>query len=205
MLTPRTGDTREQILEAATALFSASGLEAVTFDAVASRLGITKQAVIYWFPSKVALLSALALPSLRAEARVAIDAATKASCSKEAARAVVRALIAFHLADLPRFRLLYLSPQVGVTTVARKAAAELVRQIHPVTAEMYAAVAAALDDGPEARATAVALHMAALGHILMVALTDAIGDPLRHEPKILAARLADVLAAGVGYHSEIVS
>ena len=112
---------------------------------------------------------------------------------------------AFHLADLPRFRLLYLSPQVGVTTVACKAAAELVRQIHPVTAEMYAAVAAALGDGPGARETAVALHMAALGHILMVALTDAIGDPLRHEPKILAARLAEVLAAGVGYHSEIMS
>lgn len=202
---PKTGETREHILEAAASLFRAGGLEAVTFDAVAARLGITKQAVIYWFPSKVALLSALALPSLRAEARVAIDAATKASTSSDAARAVVGALISFHLADLPRFRLLYMSPQIGVTAVARKAAAELVRQIHPVTAEMYAAVAAALGDRPDAREIAVTLHMAALGHILMVALTDAIGDPLRHEPEILAARLADVLAAGVGDHSEIVA
>ena len=198
MPTPTTGDTREQILEATTALFGASGLEAVTFDAVAARLGVTKQAVIYWFPSKVALLSALALPGLRDEARVAIDAATEASCPADAARAVVRAIIGFHLVDLQRFRLMYLSPQIGVTAAARQTASELVKQVHPVTGEMYAAVAAALGGGLKTRETAVALHMAALGHVLLVALTDAIGDPLRHAPEALAHRLADVLAAGAG-------
>ncbi len=197
MPTPRTGDTRQQILDAAAALFGAGGLEAVTFDAVAARLGVTKQAVIYWFPSKVALLSALALPGLRDEAHAAIDAATLASCPAEAARAVVCAVIGFHLADLPRFRLMYLSPQIGVTVAARQTAAELVKQVHPVTGEMYAAVAHALGDGARARETAVALHMAALGHVLMVALTDAIGDPLRHAPAVLAERLADLVAAGV--------
>lgn len=51
-------------------------------------------------------------------------------------------------------------------------------------------------DGPGVRQTAVALHMAALGHVLMVALTDAIGDPLHHAPEALADRLTDILAAG---------
>ena len=202
MPAPRPRDTRDRILETAAALLGAGGLEAVTFDAVAARLRITKQAVIYWFPSKVALLSELALPGLRGEARVAIDAAAGAASVTEAARAVVRAVISFHLADLQRFRLMYLSPQIGVTAGARKTAAELVDQVHPVTSEMYAAIAAALGDGPMARETAVTLHMAALGHVLMVALTEAIGDPLRHATDDLADRLADILAAGAGIEAE---
>jgi AcrR family transcriptional regulator len=196
MPTPRPRNTRDRILEAAAALVSVGGLDAVTFDAVAARLGVTKQAVLYWFPSKLALLSALSLPGLRAEAQAAIDAASEASCPAEAARAVVRAVIDFHLGDLPRFRLMYLSPQIGVTVAARQTAEELVKQVHPVTGEMYAVIAAALADRPGARETAVALHMAALGHVLMVALTDAIGDPLRHAPETLADRLADILAKG---------
>ena len=71
-----------------------------------------------------------------------------------------------------------------------------------MTSEMYAAVAAALGDGGKARETAVALHMAALGHVLLVALTEAIGDPLRHAPKALADRIAAVLAAGAGVDTE---
>ncbi len=192
----RPGDTRNRILEVAAALMAVGGLEAVTFDAVAARLGVTKQAVIYWFPSKVALLSELALPGLRGEAQVSIKAAAGASGPSQAVRAVVRAVIDFHLADLARFRLMYLSPQIGATAGAKRTAAELVAQVHPVTSEMYAAIAAALGDGPTARETAVALHMAALGHVLMVALTEAIGDPLRHAPELLADRLAGLLAAG---------
>lgn len=196
MFTSRSRDTGERILDEAAALMAVGGLEAVTFDALAARLGVTKQAVIYWFPSKVALLSALALPGLRDEARAAIDAATGSTSPAEATRAVVRAIIAFHLSDLSRFRLMYLSPQIGVTTAARQTAAELVKQIHPVTAEMYAAIARALGDESGTRETAVALHMAALGHVLLVSLTEAIGDPLLHAPETLADRLAGVLAAG---------
>jgi len=188
-------NTRDRVLEVAADLMSVGGLEAVTFDAVATRLGVTKQAVIYWFPSKVALLSELALPGLCGEARVAIEAAVGASCRTQAVRAVVRAVIDFHLTDLARFRLMYLSPQIRATAGAKRTAAELVAQVHPVTSEMYTAIAAALGDGPTARETAMALHMAALGHVLMVALTEAIDDPLRHTPELLADRLAALLAA----------
>lgn len=196
MKNQKSGKTRDRILAAASDLFSVGGLDAVTFDAVAEQLGLTKQAVLYWFPSKVALLSALALPSLRGEAAAAIDAAVTASNPSEAAAAVVRAVTQYHLEDLARFRLIYLSPQIGVTPGACQTAGELVKQVHPITSEMYAAVAAAIGDGPTARETAVALHMAALGHALMVALTDAIGDPLRHVPERLADRLTELVATG---------
>lgn len=176
------------------------GPAALTFDAVAARLGLSKQAVIYWFPSKPALLSELSLPGLRDEAAAVLKALGGFEGNPpEAARQVVLALIRFHLADLPRFRLIYLSPQIGRQTASRQTANAIVSQVHPVTAQMYSAFANALGDGPQARETAVALHMAALGHVLMVALTEAIDDPLRHAPADLAERLATVLAAGVRY------
>ena len=115
---------------------------------------------------------------------------------------MVRAVICFHLADLARFRLMYLSPQIGATPNAQRTAAELLEEVHPVTSEMYAVIAAVLGDGPTARETAVALHMAALGHVLLVALTEAVGDPLRHAPGALADRLAVILAAGACVDTE---
>jgi len=51
--------TRERILEAALASFGTRGVEVTSLDALASELGITKQTILYWFPSKVVLLDAV--------------------------------------------------------------------------------------------------------------------------------------------------
>jgi AcrR family transcriptional regulator len=186
-------DTRRRILGVAEALMRSGGPAAVTFDRVAGRLGLTKQAVIYWFPTKSDLLAEIALPGLRAEAAAVIAAVRAAATPRDAARALVQAVTRFHLDDLDRFRLLYVAPQ---TAPQRAKAYAFVDRVHPVTGEMYGAVAAALGDGPDARADAVALHMAALGHVLMVALTEAIDDPLAHSPARLADRLARLVADG---------
>ena len=187
--------TRDRILEAAAELLRAGGPTAVTFDAVAARLGLTKQAVIYWFPTKADLFAGVALPILEAEARAAVEAARSAAGRADAARRVVAELTRFHLSDLERFRLAYVAPQLDGASIRR---ARIADRVHPVTAEMYGTVAEALGGGPEARAEAVALHMAALGHALLVALTEAAGDPLRHGPGPLADVLARLLADGTG-------
>lgn len=198
MTRTRSITTKDRILRVAADILRGGGPAALTFDAVAARLGLSKQAVIYWFPSKTALLSELSLPGLRDEAAAVLEALGGFEGNPpEAARQVVLALIRFHMADLPRFRLIYLSPQIGRQTASRQTANAIVSQVHPVTSQMYSAFAHSLGDGPQARETAVALHMAALGHVLMVALTEAIDDPLRHAPADLAERLATVLAAGV--------
>ncbi|MCC5984155.1 MAG: TetR/AcrR family transcriptional regulator [Rhodobacteraceae bacterium] len=183
--------TRARIIAEALALLRAGGMGAVTFDAIAARLGVSKQAVIYWFPNKAQLLGAVALGCLRDEAEAAIAAARAASGPAQARRDVVQALIRFHLDDLPRFRLMYAAPQIG----ARPAwAPEILDRVHEITAQQYGSVAAALGEGEEARRAAVVLHMAALGHVLLVGLTEAVGDPMRHSPQALA----DTLAAMVG-------
>lgn len=186
--------TRERILEAATALMREAGPAAVTFDAVAAAIGLSKQAVIYWFPNKAELLAGVRLPCLREEAAAAITAATAAPHAAQAARDVVLALVGFHLQDMQRFRLMYAAPQLEPQ---HGFDAAFFDRVHEVTGEMYGAIADALGGGSDARAEAVALHMAALGHVLLAALTDALDDPLRHPHGVLADTLAGLLARGV--------
>jgi len=51
--------TAERILDAALVSFGTRGYEATSLDAVAEALGIRKQSILYWFPSKEALLEAV--------------------------------------------------------------------------------------------------------------------------------------------------
>ena len=50
--------TGERILEAAVASFGTRGYEATSLDSLAAGLGLRKQTILYWFPSKDALLEA---------------------------------------------------------------------------------------------------------------------------------------------------
>jgi AcrR family transcriptional regulator len=50
--------TAERILEASVDAFGARGYEATSLDDLARALGIRKQTILYWFPSKEALLGA---------------------------------------------------------------------------------------------------------------------------------------------------
>jgi TetR/AcrR family transcriptional regulator len=55
----RTTSTADRILDAALESFGTRGYEATSLDAVAAGLGIRKQTILYWFPSKEALLDAV--------------------------------------------------------------------------------------------------------------------------------------------------
>ncbi|MDN2564941.1 TetR/AcrR family transcriptional regulator [Aquibium sp. A9E412] len=192
----KTASTRARIVEAARGLAGERGPAAVSFDAVAARLGLSKQAVIYWFPSKALLMRELVLPALAAEAEAAVAALAGATARGEAVARFVRAVAGFHLADLDRFRMMYLLPQTGPRP--RKADLRAVLEaVHPVTARMYGALAGFLPggaDGPAARRMAVAVHGSVLGLVLMVALAERSDDPLRHGTDDLVDSLAAVLA-----------
>ena len=57
----RTGrsDRADRIVAAALVAFGTDGIDGTSLDALARDLGITKQAILYWFPSKEALLDAV--------------------------------------------------------------------------------------------------------------------------------------------------
>lgn len=70
--------TRERILDAALEGFGRRGVDAVSLDDIAAVVGVRKQTVLYWFPSKDELVDAV-LESAAAELAVVIDAAVRAA------------------------------------------------------------------------------------------------------------------------------
>ena len=53
-----TTNTRERILEAALVAYGTDGYAATSLDALATELGVRKQTILYWFPSKQAVFEA---------------------------------------------------------------------------------------------------------------------------------------------------
>lgn len=184
---------QEQILNVAREIVAEGGPVALSFDAIAKRLGKTKQAMLYWYPTKSALLAALFLPALEAEVAVAEEALKVVDGRADAIARFVRAVAAFHLGDLDRYRMMYLLPQTarGGTRAADR---PLMQDIHPITDRLYAALAQHMGgSGAEARREAVAVHGAVLGLVLMFALADAVNDPLKHaEEGMIAALIASL-------------
>jgi AcrR family transcriptional regulator len=84
--------TRERILEAALDLFGTRGVDGASLDDVAGAVGVRKQTVLYWFPSKDALVDGV-LTMAAGQLVVAIEAAVRAAPDDPLARvdAVVRA------------------------------------------------------------------------------------------------------------------
>lgn len=183
-------NTSDQILETARDLLASEGLAAVSFDAIARRLGCTKQAVLYWYPSKHDLLAAMFLPWLEAEAETAIQSVSGTTRRDEAVEAFVRAIAGFHFEDLDRFRMMYLLPQTIKQSVEAPHGAALLDKIHPVTDRMYGALADRLDgDAKGVRREALAIHSAVLGLLLMFGLADSVRDPLKHNASEMVSAL----------------
>lgn len=86
--------TRATILDAALDLFGSRGFDAVSLDEIAREVGVRKQTVLYWFPSKDELLDAV-LDAVAGELVVVIDAAVRSAPADdplERIDAVVRAV-----------------------------------------------------------------------------------------------------------------
>ncbi len=89
----RRSSTRERILDAATDLFGLRGVEAVSLDVIAGEVGVAKQTLLYWFPSKDDLVQAV-LESAVLELSVGVEAAIRATSDDPLDRidAVVKAV-----------------------------------------------------------------------------------------------------------------
>jgi AcrR family transcriptional regulator len=70
--------TRDRILASATDLFGRRGVDAVSLDVIAAEVGVAKQTLLYWFPSKDDLVQAV-LTGVAKELTVVVDAAVRAA------------------------------------------------------------------------------------------------------------------------------
>lgn len=58
-MTPQVADTRTRVLGVALTAFGTDGFAATSLDALAEQLGVRKQTILYYFPSKQALFDAV--------------------------------------------------------------------------------------------------------------------------------------------------
>lgn len=186
--------TKDEMVRAAQSIVTTRGLARLTFDAVAAQVGVSKQAVIYWFPTKIDLVREIILPELRAETQLLVDAVADATSAPDAVARFVHACVGLHLQRLDLFRLKYLAAQLDPDG-AREPGPQFMRECNVETSRMYGALADKLAADPTfrvelgARQTAVAIHMACLGFATMFGLADAIGDPMKHGIPVLVDTL----------------
>jgi AcrR family transcriptional regulator len=199
-MSPRGRVTREMIVEHAQRLVAEQGTGALTFQALATRLGVSKQAIIYWYPSKKELVRDFCLPALIEERDVLLAALAGATSASDAIERYVRAFVAHHASDLGRFRMLYLwvqfEPEIAIGSVDDQA---LLDPIHATTSSGYDALElklaadAAFTAGANPRQLAVAVDMAAVGLLTMIAMADSINDPWVHSTDSLVDALVGLL------------
>lgn len=197
--------TRQSILQAAETVLLREGLDALTLDAIAAELGLTKQGLYYHYPSKEALLAELALQEWTAVADAVHAATAAAPNAADALEALVRHYMARYAQRLPMFRLAtqgsLLSP------LAASLARQQLERIRPLNDRMYGPTERLLraaqrvgraDAALDPRRLAFLAHTSAMGLLTMQLMVSSVDDPLRHAPKALVDELCRALRAAVG-------
>jgi len=185
------GATSDRILDAALVSFGTRGYDATSLDALAGSLEIRKQTILYWFPNKEAVLSALIKRSA-AELTEAFESGLKGAGEGWAkVAAVVRAV----------FRLAARRPELlGLVREAARlgppAATQMVGALDPMVRRASAFLEAEMDAGRmrrhEPRLLLLAIYSTVIGMVTEVEVLRAFGE----EPtaRSLVRRRADVLA-----------
>jgi TetR/AcrR family transcriptional regulator len=184
------GGTSERILDAALVSFGTRGYEATSLDALAGTLDIRKQTILYWFPNKEAVLTALIARSA-AELSSALEAGLEdAGQGWEKVAAVVRAV----------FRLAARRPELlGLVREAARlgppAATQMIDALDPLVQRASSFLESEMDAGRmrrhEPRLLLLAIYSTVIGMVTEVEVLRALGE----EPtaRSLVRRRADVL------------
>jgi AcrR family transcriptional regulator len=185
-----TSSTPERILGAALASFGTRGYEATSLDAVAAMLEIRKQTILYWFPSKEALLAAVVSRSAAELAEAMERALDRAGVGFSRVEAVVRSV----------FRLAALRPELlGLVREAARlgppAATQFTAALEPMVRRASDFLASEMDAGRmrrhDPRLLLLAIYSTVIGMVTEVEVLRALGE----EPtaRSLVRRRADVL------------
>ncbi len=183
--------TRDRILDVALSSFGTRGYEASSLDAIASELGVRKQTILYYFPSKEALLHAVIDRSADELSTVLEDALVRAGVGWERVEAVVRSV--FRLA-LRRPELLGLLREVS--RLGPPAATRLTEALDPLVQRARLFLEDEMDSGTmrrqDARLVLLSAYSAVIGVATEVEVLRAVGmDPTLRS---LAVRRRELLA-----------
>jgi len=182
--------TPDRILDAALQSFGTRGYEVTSLDALAGTLDLTKQSILYWFPSKEALMEAV-IERSAAELSDAMQAALDgAGAGWERVEAVVRSV--FRLAAR-RPELLGLLREVA--RLGPPAATQMTLALDPLVQRAAEFLQAEMDAGNmrrhDPRLLLLAIYSTVIGMVTEVEVLRALGE----EPtaRSLVRRRSDVL------------
>lgn len=183
-------NTASRIVEVALAAFGSRGYDATSLDFLADALGVRKQSILYWFPSKEAILDA-AIDLCALELANAMEHALEGAGEGWARiEAVVRSV--FRLAAA-RPELLGLVREVG--RVGAPAASRLVVALDPLVERASEFLRAEMEAGRmqnhEPRLLLLAIYSTVIGMLTEVDVMRAFGE----EPtaRSLVRRRAEIL------------
>src|SRR5271165_1026378 len=183
--------TPDRILDVALHSFGTRGYEVTSLDALAGTLGLTKQSILYWFPSKEALMEAL-IERSAAELAEAMQAALDgAGAGWDRVEAVVRSV--FRLAAR-RPELLGLLREVA--RLGPPAATQMTVALDPLVQRATDFLESEMEAGHmrrhDPRLLLLAIYSTVIGMVTEVEVLRAVGE----EPtaRSLVRRRADVLA-----------
>jgi AcrR family transcriptional regulator len=199
--------TRQSILGAAEVALLRDGLDALTLDAIAAELGLTKQGLYYHYASKEALLAELALQEWTAAADTVHAATTAATRAEDALEALVRSYIGRYAGRLQMFRLATQGAQLS--PLAARLGQQQLAAIRPLNDRMYgpteqrlrqAQAAGRADPALDPRRLTFVAHSSAMGLLSMQLMVSTVQDPLRHTERALVDELCRALRAAVAGH-----
>jgi len=166
--------TRDRVLDAALASFGGRGFEATSLDQVAAELGIRKQTILYYYPSKAELLYAVIDVSSTALAETLEAALADAGPGWDRVEAIIRSV--FRLA-LRRPELLGLLREVS--RLGPPAATRLTENLDPLVKRarefLEAEMAAGHMRTTDARLLLLSVYSTVLGVATEVEVLRAVG------------------------------
>ncbi len=185
---PRTDD---RVVEAAVESFGTRGYEATSLDALAAELGIRKQTILYWFPSKEALLGVV-IDRCADDLSEALEASlAKAGAGFDRVEAIVRAV--FRLA-LRRPALLGLLREI--TRLGPPWSTQLTDRLDPLVERARAFLDAEMDAGEMRRTDPRLMLLSAYSTVIGVATEVEVQRALGVDPSLrsMVVRRRELLA-----------
>ena len=191
MVKANTRDTRSRVVDAAIVAFGGRGYDATSLDAVASELGIRKQTILYYFPSKEALLDA-AIDRAAEDLSLALEEAlASAGQGWDRVEAVVRSV----------FRLAARRPELlglirEVSRLGPPPTTRLTATLDPLIQRATTFLESEMDVGAMRRHDPRLLLLAAYSTVIGVATEVEVMRALGYEPtaRSLVRRRAELLA-----------
>lgn len=183
---------RQEILQTAREILRKAGVDAVTLASVATELGMTKQALYHYYPSKEDLMQALVTSFISDEVEALISAVESNKSERDVLGTMINAFYNYYIRHMDRFRAVYGQTQLYSGLKIGLDEQVIRSQINPRTRELFDLLEERLSRGSRSkvlrkkmRLLAFSAWTSALGLLTILSVTEAVQDPLLHTDREL--------------------